>query len=256
IGPDEVQVIAGSPDNRRNIMDFHISQFDPDYVDNLSNYLRSIRQRNAALKGVARETVAGGMILIDSWDEKIANHGAKIIQKRIKFLQNIAPISADIYSAISGNENSQITLRYNCSIAENPMVDNLEEIFLKKLRLHRKRDIDTFQTTFGPHRDDIDIELDGLPARKFASWGQVRMIALSIFFSVAQMISEHIGRIPTILMDDALAELDPVRAKSVLEIAPQFGQIMVATPHPAHLIDNDSFRQLKFTAPGKIEVDK
>ncbi len=256
IGPHQVMVVAGSPSERRELLDSHISQFDNEYLENLRNYFRSIHQRNAALRGVAQNDIAGGMILLDSLDEKIAYHGTQIIRMRMKFISELAPICSDIFSAISNDDSRKIKLEYKCSVAENPSIEDLEQYFLNRLKSHRNQDLKFFQTTIGPHRDDIDIELDSLPARKFASWGQVRMIALAIYLGSARIVSERIGRTPTILLDDALAELDPNRAQTVLKIAPEIGQIIVATPHPSHIIDSDDLKIFEFARPGEIIESK
>ncbi|MCD6595716.1 DNA replication/repair protein RecF [bacterium] len=256
VGPHQVMAVAGSPVERRELLDSHISQFDREYLGNLRNYIRCVHQRNAALRGVSQNDVAGGMILIDSWDEKIALNGASIIRARMKFIAELAPICSEIFSAISGNDDKNIELQYKCSVAENPSIENLEQYYLEQLKLRRNQDFKLFQTTIGPHRDDIKIKLDGLPARNFASWGQVRMIALALYLSSARIVSERIGRTPTILLDDALAELDPKRAQTVLKIAPEIGQIMVATPHPSHIINENNLKIFKFNEPGKIIESK
>ncbi len=251
VGPDEVNIVAGSPRKRRNFLDFTISQYDPEYVAELANYVNSVAQRNSALRGVAEKSVAGGMILIETIDEKVARHGAVVLEKRLKFLSAVVPVAADIFSAISGIDGAKLEVEYVASIGSaEPDRTRLERHFFDHLVRRRKTDLKTFTTPIGPHRDDIEIFLNGLPAKQFASWGQVRMISLALHLASARILEEKIARTPTVLFDDALAELDPQRSKAVLSVAPQFGQIVVATPHPEHLIEGA--KVFAFERPGEL----
>ena len=253
VGPDEVNIVAGSPSKRRNFLDFTISQYDPVYVSELGAYVKSVAQRNSALRGVAEGEIAGGMVLIETIDEQVAHHGAQVLATRSRFLRMISPLATEIFAAISGIER-QLDIEYLSTAAENLDDPELERVYFERLCARRKSDLKTFQTAIGPHRDDIEIYLGNLPAKKFASWGQVRMISLALHLAAARILEEKIGRTPTLLFDDALAELDPQRAHSVLEIAPQFGQIVVATPHPEHLIEDA--KVFRLAEAGKIVEGK
>lgn len=252
IGPGEVMLVAGSPSVRRKLIDSHLCQFAPEYTDWLYQYRHSVRQRNASLRAVANEDIAGGTVLIDAWDEKVAELGEKIIAKRIGFIKNLSPLASDMFSAIAGDEAKKLSVEYECTVAENPAVADIREIFLQKLLAHRNYDFKFFQTTIGPHRDDIKISLDNLPAKLFASWGQVRMISLALYLGALQILSEHSSATPTLLLDDALAELDPKRSRTAMEIFPKICQTLVATPHPDQVKDVTNAKIFQFTAPGVV----
>jgi len=252
VGPQEVQIVSGAPSQRRKLLDEHICQFDPIYTQELYNYNRSVQQRNASLRQVARNEIAGGMILIETIDEKVAEHGANVIRGRLKFIEELTPIASEIFSTLTGENTGELNLEYISAIADNPAVDNLAQIFMEKLAGHRSRDRKFFQTTVGPHRDDLNICIGELAAKYFASWGQARMISLGLYLGAAKLLSERVGRVPTLLLDDALAELDPNRAGTALELLPVIGQTIVATPHPSHLDDIENCKKFVFSEPGKL----
>ena len=252
IGPEEVMLVAGAPSLRRAILDTHLCQFDTEYVSHLSHYQRSIRQRNAALRGVASHTMAGGMVLIDSWDEKVAKSGSAVTATRIDFLQKLSPIATEIFSAIAGEGIFALNMKYRSTALENPDVSDFENKFYEKLAQRRKLDLIRFDTSIGPHRDDIEIHLGNFDARHFASWGQIRMISLAMYLASVKILSEHTQHTPTILLDDALAELDPVRSRAALDFFPQIGQALVATPHPEQVRDITGAKHFIFSAPGVV----
>ena len=252
IGPGEVMAVAGSPSVRRTLIDSHICQFDSEFTSTLLAYKHSVRQRNAALRGVANNEIAGGTVLIDAWDEKVANLGAKVIEYRIDFLKKLSPLASNIFNAIAGNGAGELFLKYRCTVAKNPQIDDLEGLFFARLREMRDYHLQRFETTIGPHRDDVEIFLKNFPAKQFASWGQVRMISLALYLGAAKILSEHTQPVPTIMLDDALAELDPKRARAALEIVPEIGQTIVATPHPEQIKNFAEAKVFTFVEPGNI----
>ncbi len=252
IGPGEVMAVAGSPSVRRMLIDSHLCQFDAEYTSLLYHYHRSVRQRNASLRAIANQEAAGGTVLIDAWDEKVAKTGAEIISHRLKFIENLAPIASEIFRTIAGEQVGELSIKYRCTIAENPEIDDLEALFFAKLAGQRNYSMKTFDTKIGPHRDDMDIFLDNLPAKQFASWGQVRMISLALYLGAAKILSEHTQPLPTLLLDDALAELDPNHANAALKFVPNIGQTIVATPHPAQIKNIENAKIFEFSQPGIV----
>ena len=107
-------------------------------------------------------------------------------------------------------------LRLSYETAVNTTDDirrNLEEALLKS----RDKDKDLGYCTVGPHRDDIKIEIDGIDARKFASQGQQRTIALAMKLGEVELYKQETGETPVLLLDDVLSELDKTRRDILLQ---------------------------------------
>ena len=255
IGPGEIAVVSGPPSIRRKMMDAHICQFDPIYTETLISYHKILKRRNAALKGIAEQTIAGGMILLDTLEDQLANYGARIIAERMKFLDAISPLAADFFSTIHGEKAPEIKFIYQSTIQIPQDITKLTTALKTALESMRRRDLALFSTTIGPHRDDFTIVIDGLPARRFASWGQSRMISLAIYFSAAKLTGDKSRKIPTVLLDDALAELDPERARNALEIAPTVAQVVAVTPHEMPEVNAAKTKKFRMPEPGKIEEE-
>ncbi len=256
IGPQEVMVVAGSPSVRRALLDTHLCQLDVEYAENLLAYERAMRQRNASLRGISEGTMAGGVVLIDAWDEKISAYGTILLKKRVDFIRKLSVMAMEIFSAICGEDAYRLSIKYKSTIADNLEIDDLAALFMEKLAKIRKIDLLKFETTIGPHRDDVEIMLGNFAARLFASWGQVRIISLALYLGAARVLAEQTAKVPALLLDDALAELDPRRAKMALDIIPNIGQAFVATPHPEQIKNVDSGKIFTFLSPGNIVENK
>ena len=101
----------------------------------------------------------------------------------------------------------------------------------------RPREIDQGFTVTGPHRDDVQMLLDGVDAGDYASRGQSRTVVLAMKLAEARYLSGARGHEPILLLDDVLSELDGVRRARVLEWAGRYQQCMITTADPASIED-------------------
>jgi DNA replication and repair protein RecF len=209
--PEDMKIVKDEPEKRRRFIDSELCQLSLAYYEDLSKYKKILAQRNMYLKsGSIDET------MLDIWDESLADHGSRIIRKRKDFIGRLSGISENIHSNITnGKENSKI--EYDSQIEYRDDPGEQKELFLKELKNNRQRDIEHGSTHRGPHRDDIDIKIDGMSTRRFGSQGQQRTVALSMKLAEIELIKEEKDDYPVLLLDDVFSELDVERQRYLVE---------------------------------------
>jgi len=200
--PEDLKIVKEDPEKRRRFIDRELSQIRPAYYSDLSSYKRALAQRNALLK--EKNT---GIENFEVWDRELSGYGSKLIFKRKEFIEKISEISGETHKNITnGKETLKVT--YKPSVYEG---DDTEKAFLGRLRDTLKRDIYKGNTETGPHRDDIEISVNGSDVRKYGSQGQQRTAALSLKLSELELIKRETGEEAVLLLDDVLSELDGER---------------------------------------------
>jgi len=229
---DDLEIIHGSPGKRRRYLDILISQSDPTYLKSLSRYSQVISQRNQLLRRV-REGVSEEDELT-FWDERLAYEGSRVIDARRRSVDGLNDHAVPAHSELT--DGDELSLKYKPRISMSsdhaPDVtemnaDMIEREMAKSLPVLRRREIAQGITVIGPHRDDLDIFLNGNPAQSYASRGQSRTIALSLKLAEAVFVREVTGRSPVLALDDILSELDPRRRELVLESATKHQQVLL-----------------------------
>ena len=204
--PDDINILKGSPQNRRRFLDIMISQLKPNYMYHLNLYLKTIEQRNNYLKQIKEEKKDEN--LLDIWDEKLTEEAYVIFQYRKKYIEKIKEKIKKIHQEIT-NFKEEIDVKYQSEC------DNKEE-FLKLLKKRRKLDIIKGYTTQGIHRDDFLIFINEKPLAIFGSQGQHRTSILSLKLTELNIVKEEIGEEPILLLDDFMSELDQTRINHFL----------------------------------------
>ena len=229
---DDLEIIHGSPGKRRRYLDILISQSDPTYLKSLSRYSQVVSQRNQLLRRV-REGVSEEDELT-FWDERLAYEGSRVIDARRRSVDGLNDHAVPAHSELT--DGDELSLKYKPRISMSsdhaPDVtemnaDMIEREMAKSLPALRRREIAQGITVIGPHRDDLDIFLNGNPAQSYASRGQSRTIALSLKLAEAVFVREVTGRSPVLALDDILSELDPRRRELVLESATKHQQVLL-----------------------------
>ena len=170
--------------------------------------MRLTAQKNALLKSY--DITPNGNMLLDTYDEQLAEYGALIMEHRCKFLAAAAPIAAQNYRDISHGAEV-LTLNYQMCTAA-PTAAALTE----KMRAMRSAELRAGFCLAGPHREDLEILLDGQPARVFGSQGQQRSCVLAMKLAEATVVGDLFGEHPVLLLDDVLSELDDERQTYLL----------------------------------------
>lgn len=216
--PEDLNLIKGSPDNRRSFADLSISQVKPSYISALNKYNMILSQRNAMLKSIGRD--GSGEEFLDVWNEQLVKAGTYISVLRYAFCITLDKYTKPLYSSITnGNEN--LDLYYQSTVFENfdGRLNNTEELeaeYAEKLKASAESDMRAGFTTVGVHRDDIGAYINGLSVRDFGSQGQARSTALTMKLAHAEILKAEQGEYPVMLLDDVLSELDEKRRRFIL----------------------------------------
>ncbi len=212
--PEHLKLIKEGPSGRRSFIDGAICQIEPSYISLLSKYNRVIIQRNALLKEMSQKS--GMEYMLDIWNEKAAEFGMKIIKKRYAYKEKLNECAKEIINGLSESKE-EIEINYRpLSISYEKYKENPRDFYINALNKNFKNDLRQGVTSVGPHRDDLDIDLNGLQARLYASQGQQRSIVVSMKLSEAKILEENIGESPIILFDDVMSELDKKRQDYIL----------------------------------------
>lgn len=210
--PEHLSLIKGGPSERRTFCDNALCQIKPKFSEYLSKYKKNLVQRNALLKDYKFNNSIEP--LIEIFEENLAEIGSKIIIQRLKYIEVLKEEAKEIYSGISSNKE-EIDIKYVSSFKfENE--GEIKEKFLLALKKNREEDMLSLSTSVGPHRDDIEVEINNISARKFGSQGQQRSCVLALKLGEASVLKNKTGEMPIALLDDVMSELDESRQDYIL----------------------------------------
>jgi DNA replication and repair protein RecF len=243
--PQMVRIIEGPPDERRRFLNLAISQVSQQYNRAYTDYTQSLGQRNALLKQI--NEFGGDVHQLDFWDELVATHGARLIQARIIAVLELERHAARILRELTRGTGvlrlvyqpafdplpappGQYALPLDAPVDRSGLAtEKISEGFLLALAACRNEDIARGMTTIGPHRDELRFIESGIDLGTYGSRGQVRTAMLAIKFAEVEWMQEKSGRSPVLLLDEALAELDPLRREDLLERMAQCEQTLLTT---------------------------
>ncbi|OKH18584.1 DNA replication/repair protein RecF [[Limnothrix rosea] IAM M-220] len=233
----DLDLVRGGPDYRRNWIDGLLVQLEPLYAHIAQQYQQVLRQRNALLKKIRKLNQEGGAVSsgitqeLQLWDLQLAAAGSRVTRRRSRGLGRLIPLAQKWHHEISSQtENLVITYRPNVLWTDDdPEV--VQQAFLEKIEQRRTAEKHQGSSMVGTHRDEIEFEINGTPARFYGSQGQQRTLVLALKLAELQLIEEVVGEPPLLLLDDVLAELDPSRQNQLLETIQSRFQTIITTTH-------------------------
>jgi len=235
--PEVLAIVKDGPAQRRRFLDIAISLMKPNYAHVLAKYMRTMEQRNALLRQLAQN---GGRQeeYLQPWDEELALLGARIMEYRAAYVGMLCEQSREAYGSIT-RQKEVLGIAYESAVSldENqaPAREELAAALLKNLQSSRETDIRRRCTNCGIHKEDLRLEINGLPARSYGSQGQQRSCALALKIGEAQLLCRNSGENPIVLLDDVMSELDEQRQKDVLECLAQW-QVFVTCCEPSQVL--------------------
>ncbi|HEY7407655.1 MAG TPA: DNA replication and repair protein RecF [Gemmatimonadaceae bacterium] len=239
--PADAELVAGAPSERRRFLDVVLSLTSRLYLAALQRYRGALARRNAALRDAAG---ARGHGAIEVWEPALAEAGALLWRARRTWVRAHADDFASLCSAVG--ESGRSALRY---VSPLDCADHDAEMaLLESLARRRTLDVQRGLTHAGPHRDDLELTLDGRDLRTFGSAGQQRTAAIALRLLEAATLRAAAGAEPIVLLDDPFAELDQRRTARILELLQGAGrgQTILAVPRatdiPSDLTRLDRWR--------------
>lgn len=228
--PEDLELVKGAPSLRRRFMDLEFGQINPEYLYFASQYRQLLQQRNNYLKQLARGQ-ASDQVLLGVLTEQVATAASELVWRRYRYLADLNRYAAEAYQAISG-QREELRVLYRPSAKEITAEDQQAQIKQKLLDRFAEIADDELRratTQLGPHRDDLEFQLDGKNAHLFASQGQQRTIALSLKLAEIQLIKQLTGEEPILLLDDVMSELDQNRQAALLNFIHGQTQTFITT---------------------------
>ena len=226
--PDDLRLVKAGPAERRAELDDLLVALSPRYDAVEADYERVLKHRNAWLRTWSR---ADDPATLDVWDEQLVRAGAELVRGRLKLLERLAAPLGKAYGDVAG-EAADVAGAYEAAWDDTPLdehrLDDVAPLLAAALARSRPADLERRLTLVGPHRDDWRLSIDGLDARRFASQGEQRSLALAVRLAGHVVISEVVGEPPVLLLDDVFSELDETRAGNLVSHLP-FAQALVTT---------------------------
>lgn len=214
--PEDLSVLKKGAAPRRRLLDNVIMQLRPNYAAALSEYNRLLDQKSAVLKDWRDNPSL--LEVLPEYNTRMAQVGALIISYRARFLKALEECAAEFHTEFSGG-TEQLTIKYKTvSNIDDPFSppDILRQKLAEHQAMHERAELDSAQCLSGPHKDDFEAALNGLPINLYASQGQTRTATISIKLAERELMKRDSGEEPILLLDDVLSELDAGRQDFVL----------------------------------------
>ncbi len=215
--PSYLSLIKGNPSERRKFTDSALCRLKPQYAKTLSDYNKVLNQRNTLLKELKYSNK--NKEFLEIWTSQLSVLSVSIVNERLNYIKQISDMSGNIYSGLSGKKE-KLEIEYMLKTSSSRYEKITEPIsfeFAENLfKQSESTDILYGTTNTGSHRDDIEIKIDGVSAKKYGSQGQQRSAALALKLGEAEIIKEITGERPVALLDDVMSELDINRQDYIL----------------------------------------
>lgn len=220
--PDDLALVKGGPGERRRLLDDALVACAPRHDATRSDLDRVLRQRNTLLKQAGGRLSPEVAATLDVWDAKLAEVGEILGTARAKLVARLEPAVAKAYDEVASSA-ANVTLAYEAPWRDAGLAAALEAA--------RNDDVRRGVSTVGPHRDELGLTINALPARTHASQGEQRSLAFALRLATHAVVTEVTGTTPVLLLDDVFSELDPDRSAALLTHLPP-GQSLLTTAGP------------------------
>lgn len=220
--PTDLNLFDESPRLRRKCMDIEIGKVSKSYTRCLSNYTHLLKERNSVLKRSDLDEA-----YLEVLDSQLVEQEAEIIIQRNEFIEMLNHYLSEFYYQLS--ESSQhISIRY-LPLVEIEEKEKMQSALKEKMQRNRQRDQFLQMTSIGIHRDDFTFMIEDHPVSEIASQGQRRMILLAMKLSLIKYVLQKTQKLPVLLLDDVLSELDQEKRVNLLRCLPENCQTIITT---------------------------
>jgi DNA replication and repair protein RecF len=241
--PEDLELVFGSPGDRRRYLDTTLSQIDPRYSRSLQQYNQVLEQRNALLKEFRERSFNAAEL--EPWNNKLIENGSYVMARRAQAIATYNRLVAEIHPRLTAKHET-LQLHYHPTIplesftppetrqlglGLTPPPAPLEQIgtaFREHLAELRQKEVGAALTLVGPHRDDVRFTIDGVDMTTYASRGQGRTIAVALKLAEIELMRGETGEEPVLLLDDVMSELDKPRRAALSHAILNAGQAIVS----------------------------
>ena len=225
--PDDLQMIKGSPADRRNFLNIEISQLSSNYIKKYNEFNKILKMRNDYLKLLFTNSLCDYNYL-DILTNNLIDREIDIYIERNNFINKINDSITDIYRNITGIKNLKILYETNIEF-NNYEPSEMKKILLDKYKKNQKREISMGMTLYGPHRDDFTFLIDNNDIKIFGSQGQQKLAFIALKFSEIPIFEEKTNTKPIILLDDIFSELDKTKKNKLIQYIDNDYQVIITS---------------------------
>lgn len=252
LSPDLKSITGGPPTQRRRFLDLVLSQAKRRYLEDLMQYRRLLKQRNAIISMARRQGKGIDPVLIEPWDEGLIDRGARLMHERTKFLEEFAPILRETADEVAVGAD-EVSIAYAPDSVEGPMksINDYRDALWLRSKEVRRNEVRRGTTLFGPHRDDFTMMINGGDVRISASQGQHKTLLIGLKVAEFHYLARQCAETPVILLDDIFGDLDARRAERVYDITRNLAQVFITVVS----FDALPFLRGRNLAPGDAHIE-
>lgn len=229
--PEDQRLVSGDPAARRTLLNQAGALLERGYAESLQQFTRIAKQRATLLKQLNASSNTGQPIDavlsgLEIWTGQFIEAGITLTRMRKRIIDMLAEPFAAIYQELAG-ETEQVSLRYVPSFDEVLLYDEPHQAISEHFQRIYPGEVARGVNLIGPQRDDLSLELFDIPAKEFASNGEMWTMALALKMALFQVIREQLGSRPIVILDDVFAQLDDSRRAQILDFAAQQEQVLI-----------------------------
>lgn len=243
--PQMMNMVAGSPEERRRYLNLALAQVVPGYAAALTEFNRALTQRNALLKQLGER--GGDLSQLDFWDNILTTAGAQLIQARSQAVVEIERLATRVHQQLThGKELLRLSYRPSYDPAPNPpgqftlsldvpvdrsgvSREQIQNGYKEHLLRSRSEEVERGITTSGPHRDDLRFLSNRVDLGEYGSRGQVRTLLLALKLAEVSWMKSKTHEWPVLLLDEVMAELDAQRRSDLISRLAEAEQALLTT---------------------------
>lgn len=230
----ELEVVRGVPEARRRFIDRGVASLQPSYVQTIADYSRVIKQKNRILQDANEQGLSLLQVedLVSPWNQQIVGLACEIHEARTAYIKSINEVlERGLF------EQRDVHIDYVSSLAGKGDLSEYKLLISQRLQLRIQAELAASRSLIGPHRDDLEVLLEGREMRVFGSSGQQRSALLLLDLAAISLYNSRHGDYPLFLIDDVDAELDERRIRHLLEYLESRTQTFITSSKRTHLED-------------------
>ena len=242
--PEDLALVRGEPGIRRRFLDQLLIQRNPRFSAVIADYERVLKQRNTLLKSARASRVREDQLgTLDIWDERLIQLGSELMDARLDLVGRLSDPLVAAYRSVAGDDHHprlvpQLTI-FGAHVEDDDDSTGDDTVtgsagvatpdaFRRALAAVRRKELERGLTLVGPHRDDVLFELNGLPAKGYASHGESWSFALALKLASAELLRrESTTGDPVLILDDVFAELDQARRRMLATAVSGYEQVLI-----------------------------